>query len=108
MRNVLFVCSKNQWRSPTAEKIWKNHPDISVRSAGTSSSARYTIQLSDIKWAHEIIVMESKHEQRIRSDYPDAVIHKNIHVLDIPDNYRFMDPALVEELEYIIPAILDI
>ena len=22
--NVLFVCSRNQWRSPTAEKVWRN------------------------------------------------------------------------------------
>jgi predicted protein tyrosine phosphatase len=25
--NILFVCSRNKWRSATAETIYQNHPD---------------------------------------------------------------------------------
>lgn len=48
-RNVLFICSKNQWRSPTAEAVWRKHPQLSVRSAGTSSTARHKITVEDIR-----------------------------------------------------------
>jgi hypothetical protein len=38
---VLFICSRNQWRSPTAEQLWRRHPKVSTRSAGTSPNARH-------------------------------------------------------------------
>ena len=41
--NVLFVCSRNQWRSPTAEQVWRRHPRVNARSAGTSGSARRVV-----------------------------------------------------------------
>ncbi len=59
--NVLFVCSRNQWRSPTAEKLWRNHPGLRVRSAGTSPNARRHVSASDLHWADAIVVMEGKH-----------------------------------------------
>ncbi|MCW5756507.1 MAG: hypothetical protein KIT54_04645 [Phycisphaeraceae bacterium] len=36
---VLFVCGKNRWRSPTAERVFADHPDhpdIECLSAGLS------------------------------------------------------------------------
>jgi hypothetical protein len=50
-RNILFICSKNQWRSPTAETIWRKHPSLNVKSAGTSTKARRTVSSTDITWA---------------------------------------------------------
>lgn len=94
--NVLFVCSRNQWRSPTAERVWSQEPGINVRSAGTASSARRRLQMDDIKWADLILVMEEKHKSRIRADFRQSVAHKRIAVLDIPDDYQLMDPELVE------------
>ena len=32
--NVLFVCSENRLRSPTAEAIFSEHPGVRARSAG--------------------------------------------------------------------------
>ena len=106
--NVLFVCSRNQWRSPTAERIWKDHAKISTRSAGTSPNARRTISVKDIQWADVILVMESKHKQRIIAEFSRLVKHKRIHVLDIPDQYKFMAPDLIEELKQIVSPILDL
>ena len=48
MKNILFICSRNQWRSPTAETIWRKDPNFLVRSAGTASSARHTVSDADI------------------------------------------------------------
>lgn len=39
MKNVLFICSQNRLRSPTAEQLFAQRPDIEVASAGTNSDA---------------------------------------------------------------------
>lgn len=93
---VLFVCSKNQWRSPTGEAVFRDDPGVSVRSAGTASSARHTISVADIRWADVILVMEDKHRARLRAQFRDEVRYKAMHSLDIPDLYRFMDPELID------------
>jgi predicted protein tyrosine phosphatase len=36
---VLFVCSRNQWRSPTAEKIFSAWQGLEVMWAGLDPSA---------------------------------------------------------------------
>jgi len=105
-RNVLFVCSRNQWRSPTAERVWQSHPLLSVRSAGTSPSARRRVSAADIAWAEVILVMEEKHRARLLADYAELLGGKTLHVLGIPDEYRYMDPELVDELTGAVAAIL--
>jgi predicted protein tyrosine phosphatase len=104
--NVLFVCSRNQWRSPTAERMFKAHPVIVARSAGTSPNARHRISSADIGWADVILVMEAKHRDRIVAEFTRLVEHKPIHVLDIPDEYKYMDPELIEVLEQTIEPLL--
>ncbi|WP_308464599.1 arsenate reductase/protein-tyrosine-phosphatase family protein [Gottfriedia solisilvae] len=39
----MFICSKNKWRSPTAEKIFHLRNDFEARSAGTENGARVKI-----------------------------------------------------------------
>ena len=104
--NVLFVCSRNQWCSPTAERMFKGHPVIIARSAGTSLSARHRISHVDIDWADVILVMENKHRERIVADYAQLIEHTPIHVLDIPDEYKYMDPELIEILEQTVEPML--
>jgi len=105
-RKVLFICSKNQWRSPTAEAVWRKHPELSVRSAGTSSTARRKVSADDIKWADVIFVMEEKHRARLVAEFNSALAHKTLHVLDIPDEYKYMDFELVEQLQEAVAALL--
>lgn len=104
--NLLFVCSRNQWRSPTAECIYSKRPFVNVRSRGTSRSARRTVTAEDLKWADIVFVMEDKHKQRLQSEYPSEVRYKELHVLDIPDNYQFMDPELIIEITESVDPIL--
>ena len=54
-RNVLFVCSRNQWRSPTAERVFRRDPRVNTRSAGTSPNARHPVNESDLRWADLIL-----------------------------------------------------
>lgn len=92
--NILFVCSKNKWRSATAEQIYRKDRRFNVRSAGTSNSARKRISETDITWADMILVMENKHKKRIAQEYSYLELSEII-VLDIPDEYKYMDDELV-------------
>lgn len=104
-RKVLFVCGRNQRRSPTAAAIFRNDPDIEARSAGVSESSRHQINASDVAWADVIVAFERKHHQRVVQMFPEAA-PKTTH-LGIPDDYEFMDADLVEELLRVVPEVLD-
>ncbi|MGE8233786.1 MAG: low molecular weight protein tyrosine phosphatase family protein [Stenotrophomonas sp.] len=106
MMRLLFVCSRNQLRSPTAEAVWKVRAGYEARSAGTSPHARRTISPADIRWADVILVMEAKHRDRMRATFTRLLEHKRLHCLDIPDDYRFMDPVLVTLLGERVAACL--
>jgi predicted protein tyrosine phosphatase len=95
--NLLFICSKNQWRSPTAELLFKNHPLHRARSAGTSDKARVRLSQKMIDWADEIFVMEYKHRDIIKQNL--RLNGKTLKMLDIEDIYQFNDPELVEILQ---------
>ena len=97
--NLLFVCSRNQWRSPTAEEIYKGYQGLHVKSAGTEPSARIKINAKHIVWADLIFVMEKKHKQRLLEKFPEETQDKQIVILDIPDEYGFMDAELIEDIQ---------
>ena len=45
-----------------------------------------------------VLVMEQQHKQRLMAEYPGEMRFKELHVLDIPDNYKFMDAELITEI----------
>lgn len=106
--NVLFICSRNQWRSPTAEQVFRRYPGLSVRSAGTSRNAKKSVSHELLHWADVICVMEQKHKNRLMAEYRRLLENKPLHILDIPDDYRYMDPVLVTQLEELVPELLGI
>jgi predicted protein tyrosine phosphatase len=95
MMRLLFLCSRNQWRSPTAEKVYQNDPRVEARSAGLSASARCRVSESLLRWADRVLVMEHAHKQRLREQFPELMRDLRIDVLDIPDDYKFMNPELM-------------
>ncbi len=46
--------------------------------------------------------MEQKHKKQLIADFRRSIEHKPLHVLDIPDDYRYMDPELITLLEDIV------
>jgi len=96
---ILFVCSQNKWRSLTAEKICQKVSGYSVRSAGTEKGARIRVTEGLVGWADLIFVMEKKHGDRLRSKFPESLEGKKLICLQIPDNYQYMEPELVELLQ---------
>ena len=104
--NILFVCSRNIWRSPTAETIYKNRQDHKFKSAGTEPSARVCVSSKYILWADIIFVMEKKHKQRLKDKFPIEIANKTIVVLDIEDDYRYMDKELINMLKLSVDPYL--
>jgi predicted protein tyrosine phosphatase len=96
---VLFICSRNRWRSLTAEKIFDGVNGIHARSAGTEPSARIRVTSGHLSWADLIFVMEKKHLRRLQDKFPEDIADKQIICLHIPDDYEFMQPELVDVLE---------
>jgi predicted protein tyrosine phosphatase len=105
---LLFVCSRNQWRSPTAAALFQDHDCYEARSAGTSDSARIKITAGLINWADQIFVMEKRHLAIIRHKYPTEVDSKPIITLNISDDYQYMDPELIEILRSRLSEYLDL
>ena len=97
--NILFVCSRNKWRSRTAETIYKNQGTHNFKSAGTENSARIRVNLEHINWADIIFVMEKKHKQRIQGKFDLNSRDYNFVILDIEDNYQYMDEDLIQILK---------
>ena len=96
---ILFLCSRNKWRSLTAEKIFQGINGCDVRSAGTENNARIKVTGGHIGWADIIFVMEKKHFRRIQEKFGEMLSDKKVIILDISDDYTFMDEELIEILE---------
>jgi predicted protein tyrosine phosphatase len=102
--NILFVCSRNRLRSPTAERVFFDTPGIQVRSAGTAKDAENPIARDDIEWADLIFVMERHHRKNILEKFRTRT---KIITLGIPDHYEFMDPDLIEMLQAKVTPYLE-
>jgi predicted protein tyrosine phosphatase len=98
-KKLLFVCSRNRWRSPTAEKLFDGVDGIQARSAGTEPGARIRVTAGQLGWADVIFVMEKKHLRRLRDKFADELGNKPVICLHIPDDYQFMQPELVASLQ---------
>lgn len=99
MKNVLFVCSQNRLRSPTAEQVFSSRPDLEVASAGTNNDADNPLTSELVAWADVIVVMEKTHRSKVQKRFRSSLNGKRLICLDIPDDFAFMDPALVKLLQ---------
>lgn len=98
-RNVLFLCSQNRLRSPTAEQVFADWPGIETASAGLLAHAEEVLSPELLQWVDLVFVMEKAHRNRLSSRYNAWLGGKRVICLDIPDDYEYMDPVLVELLK---------
>ncbi|MEO2206548.1 protein tyrosine phosphatase [Paenibacillus pabuli] len=105
---LLFICSRNKWRSLTAENIFDGYNGYEVRSAGTEQGARVKVTEGHIGWSDMIFVMEKKHIRRLREKFTNTLENKTLINLDIPDDYRFMDEDLIEILKSRVSEYLEV
>ena len=99
---VLFVCAMNKQRSATAEQIYRNDARLEVRSAGVRSDANRRVSEKDLRWADIVYVMEREHKLWITTRF-EGLDLPTIDVLDIPDEFEYMDP----ELQQMLKSMLD-
>jgi predicted protein tyrosine phosphatase len=97
--NLLFVCTHNRLRSPTAEQVFASYPGIETDSAGIGADAEVVLSAEQVEWADIIFVMEKVHKTRLARKFRANLKGKRVVCLDIPDDYAFMDPALVAVLK---------
>jgi len=64
-KRLLFICSRNRWRSPTAEALFDGVDGWEARSAGTEAGARVKVTAGHLGWADVIFVMEPLESHRI-------------------------------------------
>ena len=100
MKKLLFICSQNRLRSPTAEQVFSLHQHLETASAGTNHDAEIPLSAELVEWADLIFVMEKAHLNKLRSKFKRHLRgHQRVVCLDIPDDYDYMDPALVKLLQ---------
>ena len=103
---ILFVCTANRDRSPTAEDLYANDARYEVRSAGTWPHAVTPITRELLTWADRVFVLcerEDRHASQIKERFPD--LSPRVVDLDLPDRREWcrshpeLVNALLERLE---------
>ena len=69
MKRILFVCSENRLRSPTAETVFSEYEGIEAIGAGTNSDSDTPVSGDLIEWADVILVMEKSHKNKVSKKY---------------------------------------
>lgn len=103
---VLFVCSRNRLRSPTAERVFAEASGVETLSAGTAPDADVRVSLDLIEWADRVVCMERRHAKALQRDFGRHLADVEVTSLGIPDDYAFMDPALVALLRQRLAGLL--
>ncbi len=97
--HILFVCTANRDRSPTAEALYREDPRYEVRSAGTAPFAANPLSAELLRWADRVFVMcerEDQHQTQIKLRFPS--IGCRITDLDVEDRWPRGHPDLVARL----------
>jgi predicted protein tyrosine phosphatase len=103
---ILFVCTANRLRSPTAETLFADWPGVDALSAGTDMNAPRRVDAALIAWADIIIAMEATHRAQLRKKFGRLLSNTPILTLGIPDAYERDQPELIELLrKQVVPII---
>ena len=106
MKKILFICSQNRLRSPTAEQVFASWPGVETDSAGLDAEGTQRLDGEQVRWADFIFVMERSHKNKLSKRFGEYLRGKRVVCLDIPDDYEYMDPGLVELLRVKVGAFL--
>lgn len=106
MLSVLFVCGKNRRRSPTAEQVFAGHPGVVTASAGVDRDADQPLTLDAVRAADLIVVMEPVHRVKLQRACRAALNGQRVVCLNVPDDFEYMQPELVERLQRAVLPLL--
>ncbi len=103
---VLFLCSRNKWRSPTAEQVFSEWTGLECLSAGLNPDSETPLTSELLEWADIVFVMERKHKEKLSNRFRAYLANKKVVCLNIPDKYAYMDKMLVKLLQAKVPRFL--
>ncbi|HEV7298236.1 MAG TPA: hypothetical protein VGN72_02655 [Tepidisphaeraceae bacterium] len=103
MPNLLFICSRNRLRSPTAEAVFGAIDGIETQSAGLAADAECIVSADMLAWADVIFVMEPAHGRKLSRRFGPHLRGKRVVCLHVRDVYTYMDPRLIDLLWTIVP-----
>jgi len=106
MKKLLFICSQNKLRSPTAETIFSEYEGLEVESAGLNHDAEVTVSIEMIESADIIFVMEKVHKNKLSKKFQKFLKSKRVICLDISDEYDYMDVDLINILNQKVLPLL--
>ena len=106
-RRVLFICRQNRSRSATAERLFCKRTDLEVCSAGTSEDALVRVNQRMLEWADLVFTMDVDQHHALERLFPGHPALPSIVCLDIPDEFSFLQPGLIDLLEERVARILD-
>lgn len=107
--NVLFVCTENLARSPTAALLFRElqgrQSRHEARAVGTAPHAPRRLTTRDLAWAGMVAVMEPRHLDQIRARWPRHA--KKVVILEVEDHFIPSTRELRQTLEPKIRALLE-
>ena len=96
-KRVLTVCSANMLRSPTIAHVLSAEPyNFNTRSAGVAGFALIPVTEDLLVWADEVVCADTEHALWVRNKMMTWMLDKPIIDLQIPDNYEYRNPELIE------------
>lgn len=104
--HVLFLCTANRDRSPTAAQEFAAWPGITVASAGLDAAAVRPVDAAMLHAADLVFVMEARHRDALQRRFPTSLAGRRVVVLGIPDIYVRGQPELVAVLRAKIAPVL--
>ena len=72
-QKLLFICSQNRLRSPTAEQVFSQYDGVEAMSAGTNDDSNTPLDGDLIDWTDVIFMMEKSHLNKVRRKFRSRI-----------------------------------
>jgi predicted protein tyrosine phosphatase len=99
LQRLLFICWANRLRSPTAEQVFSQYPNVEARSAGLSHDAVDPLSPEHLENIDIVFVMEKTHRNKLSKKFKVHLKTARVICLNIPDDFEFMQPELITLLK---------
>lgn len=97
-KRVLFVCTQNKVRSLTAEHLYRERPDLEVKSCGTATFAKNQLTDELMNWAEVVFTFDDSQMEVIEKRFGKDALEKPVVCLGLPDVFTYKSDALVVKL----------
>lgn len=99
MKKLLFVCERNEQRSPSFQTWFEEHrPKYEVRSTGITNGYPERINRELLDWADKVFLMDLEQERFVAREFPEY-LHKT-EIIGCSDQYSGNSPQLIRVIEY--------